>query len=252
MKAIIWNTTEQEYTTNAQNSSLSQVKRETPSSLLHPQRSFSSILHHPWRNNTCYATEVQNISHLFHICRWSSIQRECLDLQHSQPPPWWARRRGGKKTEEGKRVGDKLREEGEEEEEEWGNEMELRHNPSSESWGPLCCLSVTKLCPTLRLHRLQCLRLPCPSLSPSLFKIKPTELIMPSNHLILCGPLLLLLSTIPSIRVFWMSQLFTSAGQSIGASASASVLLMNIQGFISFRIDWFDIFSVQGTLKSLL
>ena len=49
-----------------------------------------------------------------------------------------------------------------------------------------------------------------------------------------------------------MSQLFTSDGQSIGASAPVSVLLMNIQGFISFRIDWFDLLAVQGTLKSLL
>ena len=49
-----------------------------------------------------------------------------------------------------------------------------------------------------------------------------------------------------------MSQLFTSYGQSIGASASASVLPMNIQGLISFKIDWFDLLAVQVTLKSLL
>ena len=48
-----------------------------------------------------------------------------------------------------------------------------------------------------------------------------------------------------------MSQLFTSGGQSVGASASASVLPMNIQG-ISFRINWFDLLAVLGTLKSLL
>ena len=54
---------------------------------------------------------------------------------------------------------------------------------------------------------------------------------MPSNHLILCCPLLLLPSIFPSIRVFSMSQLFTSGGQYIGASASASVLPMNIQGW---------------------
>ena len=46
---------------------------------------------------------------------------------------------------------------------------------------------------------------------------------------------------------------FTSGGQSIGASASASVLPKNIQGFFFFffRIDWFDLLAVQGTLKSL-
>ena len=49
-----------------------------------------------------------------------------------------------------------------------------------------------------------------------------------------------------------MSWLFTSGGQSIGASASASVLPMNIQELISFRMDWLDLLAVQGSLKSLL
>ena len=49
-----------------------------------------------------------------------------------------------------------------------------------------------------------------------------------------------------------MSQLFPSSGQSIGASASSSVLPMNIPLNISFRSDWFDLLAVQGTLKSLL
>ena len=49
-----------------------------------------------------------------------------------------------------------------------------------------------------------------------------------------------------------MSQLFASGGQSIGASASASVHPKNIQGWFFFRIDWFDLLAVQGTLKSLL
>ena len=55
------------------------------------------------------------------------------------------------------------------------------------------------------------------------------ELVMPSNHLIFCRPLLLLPSIFPSIRVFQMSQLFTSSGQSIGVSASISVIPMNTQ-----------------------
>ena len=57
---------------------------------------------------------------------------------------------------------------------------------------------------------------------------------MPSNHLILCHHLLLLTSIFPRFRVFQMSQLFTSGGQRIGLSASASVLPMNIQ-------DWFPL-----------
>ena len=49
-----------------------------------------------------------------------------------------------------------------------------------------------------------------------------------------------------------MSQLFTSGGQSIGVSASTSVLPMNTEGLISFSMDWLDLLAVQGTLKSLL
>ena len=66
----------------------------------------------------------------------------------------------------------------------------------------------------------------------SLLKLMTFESVMPSNHLILCHPLLLHLQTFPALGFFQMSQLFTSGGQSIGVSASASVLSMNIQ-------DWF-------------
>ena len=65
--------------------------------------------------------------------------------------------------------------------------------------------------------------------SQNLFKLMSTESVMPSNHLILCHPLLLLPSIFPSIRIFSMSQFFPSGGQSIGVSASASVLPMNSQ-----------------------
>ena len=59
---------------------------------------------------------------------------------------------------------------------------------------------------------------------------------MPSNHLILYHPLLLLPSIFPSIAVFSKSWLFASGGQSIGASASASVLPVNIQGWFPLRL----------------
>ena len=70
------------------------------------------------------------------------------------------------------------------------------------------------------------------------------ELVMPSNHLILCCPLLLLPSIFPSIRVFSMSQLFTSGGQSIGVSASTSALPMNIQDWSP--LGWTGWISVQS------
>ena len=63
-------------------------------------------------------------------------------------------------------------------------------------------------------------------------KLMSIESVMPSNHLILCCPLLLPPSIFPSIRVFSNESFFSSGGQSIGVSASASVLPMNIQ-------DWF-------------
>ena len=109
---------------------------------------------------------------------------------------------------------------------------------------------------SLQPHGLQQARFLCPSPSLTLLKFMSIELMMPSNHLILCHPLLLLPSVFQSASGSYpTSQLFTSGGQSIeaSASASASVLPMNIAlGLISFRINWFDLIEVQGTLKSLL
>ena len=65
--------------------------------------------------------------------------------------------------------------------------------------------------------------------SRSLPKLMSIESVMPSNHLILCCPLLLLPSIFPRIGAFQMSQLFASGGQNIGVSASTSVLPMNTQ-----------------------
>ena len=80
-------------------------------------------------------------------------------------------------------------------------------------------------------------------------RLMSIELVMPSIHLVLCCPLLLR----PSIysRSFQISQFFTSGGQSIGVSASASVLPIEYSGLISFRMDWLALLAVQGTLKSL-
>ena len=86
----------------------------------------------------------------------------------------------------------------------------------------------------------------------SLLKLMSTESVMPSNHLILCRPLLLF-SIFPRIRVFSNE----SALQSIGAKAKVLELQLQHQSFqqcsglISFRIDWFDLLAVQGTRKSL-
>ena len=80
---------------------------------------------------------------------------------------------------------------------------------------------------------------------------KFTESVIPSNHLIFSHPLLMP-SIFPRSGSFPVSQLFTSEGQSVGVSASASGLPINYSGLISFRIDWFDLLPVQGTFKHLL
>ena len=88
--------------------------------------------------------------------------------------------------------------------------------------------------------------------SRSLLKLISTESVMPSNHLILCHPLLFLPSIFPSIRVFSIESAlhirwpkYRSFSFSISPSNENSVL-------ISFRMDWLDLLAVQGTLKSLL
>ena len=104
--------------------------------------------------------------------------------------------------------------------------------------------SVTQSCPTLRPHELQHAR---PPLSITNFwsspKLMSIALVMPSNHLILCCPLLPP-SIFPSIRVF-------SSESAVDISFSISPS-NEFSGLISFRIDWLDLLAVQGTLKSLL
>ena len=77
-----------------------------------------------------------------------------------------------------------------------------------------------------------------------LFKPMSIESVMPSNHLILCCPLSSCLQSFPASGSFPMSQFFASGGQSIGASASASVLPMNIQDL--FPLGWTGWISLQS------
>ena len=86
----------------------------------------------------------------------------------------------------------------------------------------------------------------------SLLKLMSIELVMPSNHLILCRPLLLLPSIFPSIRVF-SNQIVLRIRWPKYLSLSFSISPSNeYSGLISFGMDWFDLLAVQGTLKSLL
>ena len=78
------------------------------------------------------------------------------------------------------------------------------------------------------------------------------ESVMPSNHLILCHPLLLLPSILPSIRVFSNESLLHIRWPKYWSFSFSISPSNEYTGLISFRIDWFDILAVQGTLKSLL
>ena len=84
------------------------------------------------------------------------------------------------------------------------------------------------------------------TISWSLLKLMSIELVMPSSHLILCCPLFILPSIFPASGSFQMSQFFASGGQSIGASVSASVLPMNIQGWFPLGLTgWIFVQGIQ-------
>ena len=129
----------------------------------------------------------------------------------------------------------------------------FNNKDASKSFILLLLLSCSLVSFSLQSRGLQHSRLPRPSLSPGVCSdLSPFESMMAFNHLILCHPFLLLSSIFPSIRVFSNELAFC-----IGWLKSWSFSFNNSpsnehSGLISFRIDWFDLLAVQGTLKSLL
>ena len=87
---------------------------------------------------------------------------------------------------------------------------------------------------------------------PSPHKPMPIELVMPSSHLILCRPLLLLPSIFPSIRVFSNEPVLHIRWPKYWSFSFSISPSNEYSGLISFRMDWLDLFAVQGTLKNLL
>ena len=106
---------------------------------------------------------------------------------------------------------------------------------------------------SLRPHEPQHARPPCPSPTPGVLpKPMSIESVMPSNHLILCHPLLLLPPIFPNIKVFSNESALRIRWPKYW-SFSFSISPSNEHpGLISFRMDWLDLLAVQGTLKSLL
>ena len=86
----------------------------------------------------------------------------------------------------------------------------------------------------------------------SLLKLVSIELVMPSNHLILCHPLLLLPSIFASIRVFSSESVLRIRWPKYWSFIFSISPSNEYSGLIFFRIDWFDLLEVQGTLQSLL
>ena len=101
-------------------------------------------------------------------------------------------------------------------------------------------------------HELQHTRPPCPPPTPVVYPNPSIESVMPSNHLILCRPLFLLPSILPSIRVF-SNELALCIRWPKYQSFSFNISPSNEHpGLISFKMDWLNLLAVQGTLKSLL
>ena len=86
----------------------------------------------------------------------------------------------------------------------------------------------------------------------SLLKLMSIELVIPSNHLILCHPLLLLPSIFPSIRVFSNESVLCIRWPKYWSFSFSISPSNEYSGLISFRMDWLALLAVQGTLKSLL
>ena len=112
----------------------------------------------------------------------------------------------------------------------WHHGLSTLINSSTSAWQ--ACLSITN--------------------SQSLLKLMSTKLVMPSNYLILCHPLLLLPSIFPSIRVFSSESVLCIRWPKYWSFSFSSSPSNEYSGLISFRMDWVDLLAVQGTLKSFL
>ena len=105
---------------------------------------------------------------------------------------------------------------------------------------------------SLQPHGLQLTRPLCPSPTPRACSNScPIESVMPANHLILCCSLLLLPSIFPSIRIFSNESVFRISWPKYWSFSFSISPSNEYSGSISFRMDWFDLLAVQGTLKSL-
>ena len=117
----------------------------------------------------------------------------------------------------------------------------------------MICCSIAQSYPAL-CHPMDAARqasLSC-TISQNLVKLMSIELVMPFNHFVLCRPLLLLPSIFPSVRVFSNELALCIRWPNYWNFSFSNSHSKEYSGLISFRIDWFDLLAVLGTLKSLL
>ena len=115
--------------------------------------------------------------------------------------------------------------------------VQFSHSVISELWHPMNCST-----PGLPVHHH----------SQSSLRLTVIESMMPSSHLILCCPLLLLPPIPPSIRVFSNELTLSMRWPKYWSFSFSIILSKEHPGLISYRMDWLDLLAVQGTLKSLL
>ena len=102
----------------------------------------------------------------------------------------------------------------------------------------------------LRPHGLLYTRPPCPSPTPRVHSDSRSLMVMPSSHLILCRPLLLLPSIFPSIRVFSNESVLRIRWPKYWSFSFSISPSNEYSGLISFRMDWLDLLTIQGTQES--
>ena len=131
---------------------------------------------------------------------------------------------------------------------------------NTELWGKACSISSVQFCSVTQSRPTLCDPMDCNTpgfpvhqqLPECALKLISIESVVPSNHLILCCPLLLLPSILPSIRVFSNESVLHIWWPKYWNFSFSNSPSNEYSGLISFRIDWLDLLAVQGTLKNLL
>ena len=131
--------------------------------------------------------------------------------------------------------------------------LKKSNHPASTQCHIYCCCSVAKLCLTL-CDPMDCSipGFPVHHISQSLLKLMSIMLVIPSNYLIFCHPLLLLPSLFPRNRVFSNESALPIRWPKFWSFIFSISPSNEYSGLISFKMDWLDLLAVQGTLKSLL